>query len=445
MKKYALVGTGGRATTFLEGIVVSHRDAAQLCALCDVSPTRMQFYNDRIGGDWGGKPVPVYAAEDFDRMLAEQRPDAVVVTSVDSTHGDYIVRALAAGCDAITEKPMTTEAETCRAILEAAESSEGEVRVCFNYRWQASSTRIRELIAAGEIGEVKSVHLDYALDTRHGADYFRRWHSDKSQSGGLQIHKSTHHFDLVNWWIDAIPEEVFAYGGLVFYGKENALARGDEKLTRYDRYTGTESAGDPFALDLAANENLRQLYLHAEKETGYLRDRNVFREGIGIEDTLAMLVKYRTGVVLTYSLNAFSPVEGYRVVFHGSRGRLEYQHWGGSHIIAGQTDAELAAEQESGGKFEELLVRPHFKPARAVEIPAQHGGHGGADPLLAEQIFATNPPEEKLGRNAGAEQGAASVIVGIAANESLRTGSPVRAADLITLRPDAKRLSELTR
>jgi hypothetical protein len=50
-----------------------------------------------------------------------------------------------------------------------------------------------------------------------------------------------------------------------------------------------------------------------------------------------------------------------------------------------------------------------------VEIPWQPGAHGGGDPLIVEQIFSSSPPEEHLGRNAGYEQGAASILVGIAA------------------------------
>jgi predicted dehydrogenase len=442
-KTFALVGTGGRASMFLEAMADRFPDTNELCALCDLSETRMAYYNRRLEQVWNAQPVPTYPAADFDRMLAVHRPETVIVVSMDATHHDYILRALAHGCHVITEKPMTVDAPKCRAILEAAARSDRRVRVCFNYRWQAGPTQIKRLLASGAIGTMKSVALEYALDTSHGADYFRRWHSDKRNSGGLLVHKATHHFDLVNWWIDAIPEEVFAWGDLVFYGRENAVARGDEAFTRYERNADGGSA-DPFAL-LLEGEELEGLYRDAEAETGYVRNRNVFRDGITIEDTMAVLVKYRTGVVLTYSLNAFSPIEGMRVVFHGDRGRLEYAQFGSSHINRGQKDAELAAEQNRGGAFEQLRLMPHFQPGRDVEIPWQPGAHGGGDPLIVEQMFSPAPPEEHLGRNAGSEQGAASILVGIAANEAIATGQPVKLKDLVTLRPQATRLSELTR
>lgn len=79
------------------------------------------------------------------------------------------------------------------------------VRVTFNHRYAPRHTKIRELIEEGVIGQVFSVHFEWLLSTKHGADYFRRWHRDNRNSGGLLVHKSTHQFDLVNFWIDSQP------------------------------------------------------------------------------------------------------------------------------------------------------------------------------------------------------------------------------------------------
>jgi predicted dehydrogenase len=260
----------------------------------------------------------------------------------------------------------------------------------------------------------------------------------------LLVHKSTHHFDLVNWLIDAVPEEVFAFGDLKFYGKKNALARGEIERTKYDRYTGVaEAENDPFKLTLEEG-SAKELYLNAEADSGYIRDRNVFRDDIDIEDTMGLVVRYRTGAILTYSLVAYSPIEGFRVTFTGDKGRLEYTEMHSSHIIKGQTDEELAEEQEAeGGHKISLRLYPMFGQGHDVPIALSKGGHGGADPLLQEQIFSPNPPEEKLARNAGHEQGAASILIGIAANQSIKSGEPVVINDLCSLRPDAKKLSEL--
>jgi predicted dehydrogenase len=441
-KRYALVGTGVRSNYFISPLVADYQKESELVAFCDPSPTRMAYYNARLTGELGYHAVPTYAPDQFDVMLREQRPDCVIVTTKDSLHHDYIVRALRSGCDAITEKPMTIDAEKCRLILDTVERTKRHLRVAFNYRWSAHRTKVKELVMAGTIGAVKSVNVEYLLNTAHGADYYRRWHAHMAESGGLLVHKSTHHFDLVNWWLDAIPEEVFACGRLDFYGRASAIARGDEARTRYARYTDQPASdGDPFQLSLHSAEDLEELYFKAEKDGGYLRDRNVFREDIDIYDNMSAVVRYRTGELLNYSLLSFSSREGMRVSLNGDRGRIEYHELQPTHILANAEPAQRTVADQGG---EAIRVYPHFKPSYDVPVVPLPGNHNGADPVLAEQMFSASAPADPFNRAAGHEQGAASILIGVAANNSIASNRPVRINDLAPLRPAAKKLSELT-
>lgn len=212
---------------------------------------------------------------------------------------------------------MTVDAERCARILDTVRETGNTLTVAFNYRFNPVHEKVRALLAEGAIGEVLSVHFEWLLDVRHGADYFRRWHREKQNSGGLMVHKSSHHFDLVNWWLADRPQEVFGYGRLGFYGREAGERHGLRRA--YDRAHGAApAADDPFALDLAADDTLRALYLDAEQDDGYLRDRNVFDGPVTIEDDMAVLVRYTRGATMTYHLTAYSPWEGYRVMFNGS-------------------------------------------------------------------------------------------------------------------------------
>lgn len=447
VRKFAYVGTGGRVKMFLDPVAERFGGEAEIAALCDPSMTRAKYHRRRLQERFGYSEVPVYGAGEFLRMLQEVLPDQVVVCTIDRAHDQYIVEALRAGCDVVTEKPMTIDHERCQRILQAVQETGRSVRVAFNYRWAPGATKVKELLAAGTIGRIFQVNMEYLLNTSHGADYFRRWHANKEDSGGLLVHKSTHHFDLINWWIDGIPANVFARGGLFFYGRDNAVARGDERLTRYPRYFGNDTEGDPFAYrfgDSLAEDDVyeKNLYLEAEVETGYLRDRNVFRDDISIEDVMNVIVRYRDGALLNYTLNAFSPREGYRVTFTGERGRIEYEEDHGAHLLD-EKGRRIPVNEHAHGGAHRLRVFPHFKPPYDVPVAAGEGGHGGGDRLLQEQIFAIRPPVDPFGRSAGHEQGAASILVGIAANESIRSGQDVRLDDLVALAPDAIRLSQL--
>jgi predicted dehydrogenase len=294
---------------------------------------------------------------------------------------------------------------------------------------------------------VHSVNLEYLLDTNHGADYFRRWHAHADESGTLLVHKSTHHFDLVNWWLDAIPAQVFAQGDLVFYGKDNAVARGDGHLTPYARYTGEPAAkDDPFRLDLTESEPFRRLYLEAESDSGYQRDRNVFRDDITIQDQVSLNVRYRTGELLTYSLVCYSPREGMRVTFNGDRGRIEYHEFIGTHMNRAVRPRDFKLDVKPGAEAEGEWIRvfPHFKNSYLVPVVAQEGPHGGADEILNRSFYAPGAgTQDEWGRFAGQEQGAASILVGIAGVESMKRNLPIKISDLVALRPEATHLSQL--
>src|SRR5688500_5864743 len=178
-RRYAFVGTGGRVRTFLDPVASRFAAEAEIVGLCDLSLVRANYHNSRLQSAFGYAPVPVYAAAEFSRMLSETRPDVVVVCTIDREHDAYIVAALRAGCDVVTEKPMTVTVGKCAAIFEAVRETGRSVRVAFNYRWSPGATKVRELLAAGTIGQVRHVTMEYLLNTSHGADYFRRWHAQK--------------------------------------------------------------------------------------------------------------------------------------------------------------------------------------------------------------------------------------------------------------------------
>ncbi len=232
-------------------------------------------------------------------MLTEATPDTVIVRTVDATHHDYLIWAMEAGCDVITEKPMTTEAEKCRRVLATHRRTGRSCRVTFNYRYSPPRSQVKDLLMSGAIGDVLSVDFHWLLNTHHGADYFRRRHSKKENWGDLFVHKSTHHFDLVNWWLGAMPVSVMATGKREFYTAATARRMGLTGLHERCR-TCPEKSQCGFALDLSASTSLKAFYVDQEGHDGSFRDRCVFRDDIDIEDTMNALVTYATGATLSF-------------------------------------------------------------------------------------------------------------------------------------------------
>jgi len=435
-KRYAIVGMGGRSDMYSTALLKDYAETAQLAAFCDVNQTRMDYYNQRHGQKLSTAPVATYRPDRFDEMVREQDIDTVIVTSIDRTHHRYIIRAMELGCDVITEKPMTVDAAKCQAILDTVKRTNQKLTVTFNYRYSPRNAKTRELIASGAIGQVHSIHFEWLLDTKHGADYFRRWHRDKRNSGGLMVHKATHHFDLVNWWIGSVPETVFGMGDLSFYGRANAEQRG--QIDFYDRAHGRDHAkDDPFALHLDQHDDLREMYLNAEHEDGYLRDQSVFGDNINIEDDMGLMVRYRNGAMMTYHLTAYSPWEGYRIAFNGCKGRLESEVFENSYVSGDSDDANRPEVRDDESlaikESTRILLRPHWGPPQEIEVDEGNGegGHGGGDVRLLADLFGP-PADDPLGRLASHIDGAHSILTGIAANRSFATGQPVRVSDLVT-------------
>lgn len=389
MKKYVVVGTGWRGTfSYIEPLLKEYQDCAQLCAVCDINGKRAKFTSEYFHVD-----VPAYT--DFDQMLKDHQPDVVIVTTKDCAHEEYIVKALEFGCDVISEKPMTTTDEMCARILEAEKRTGHKVTVTFNCRFMPFYVKLKELVSSGVVGDVLSVHLEWLLDTSHGADYFRRWHSIRANSGSLLIHKSTHHFDLVNWIIDDEPVKVNAFGTRRFYGHSRE-ERGER--CRDCKYKDTCE----FFIDIDKEERglWTKMYKECESEDGYIRDRCLFSDVIDIEDSVSVNVRYAKGAVMSYSLTAHSPYECMKIVINGTKGRLE---------------GDTAFGKENLKFYDREGQCITFDRSRVKQMP---GGHGGSDPAMRNNLFR-GYTEDPLHQMADTRAGAMSIGIGIAANKSM--------------------------
>jgi predicted dehydrogenase len=378
---------------------------------------------------------PTYA--NFEKMVQERKPDLVIVTTKDSNHHEFIIKGLDMGCDVLTEKPMTTDEFKCQEIIDAERRSNKNLIVGFNYRWSPYMTKIKELLMEEKIGKVTSVDFHWYLNTYHGASYFRRWHGLRQAGGTLWVHKATHHFDLLNWWLDSDPEEVFAYGDLEHYGS-NGPFRGNncrdcEHKDKCD-----------FHWDITENEFLTNLYVKNEHHDGYIRDNCLFRDEINIYDKMSAQIKYANNVFVNYSLTTYSPFEGWRIAFNGTDGRLEA--WQDIPYVEEQdvSQAELHAQemnQNSGDIYYKPLISHNlWSDYERIMVGNERGGHGGGDKRLHDKIFVHPEKEDPYERAAGVRDGAMSVLIGVAARNSIESGHPVRIAELTDLQPRAKRI-----
>jgi predicted dehydrogenase len=261
------------------------------------------------------------------------------------------------------------------------------------------------------VGKIHSVDFHWYLDTSHGTDYFRRWHGIKAKSGSLWVHKATHHFDYVNWLLDAEPVQVQAYGGIKRYG-----AAGPYRHTHCRPCPHKNDC--KFYWDMTKSESAMALYGKVEHVDGYLRDACVFRPEITTYDTMTATVKYTNDAIMSYSLNAYMPIEGFSIALNGDFGRVEIRDYA-------RQPFEVPSEME-------VYIIKAFGTRTKVDVPTVAGEHGGADDVLRDLVFRRPQVADHL-KLPDSRAGAMSCLTGIAARRSCEENRPITISELVRL------------
>ncbi len=427
-KRYAVCGVSGRAINmWIDPIIKRFSQVAEVVALLDIDPIRKQVCTDALPAT---EKVPFYLDTQFDKMLKETKPDALIVVCMDRFHAKYIIAGLEHDLDVITEKPMTTNWEDALKVREAEKKSKGKVTCTFNYRYNPVHRLIREMVIDGKVGRVTNVDLTWYIDIRHGSSYFNRWNRMRENSGSLSIHKSSHHFDLVNWWIDGVPTTVHAMGALNFYGpngpfnpsKKDGRHCSDCKEAMkcpYHCRWNTRASSIPFSEEhLASSFNTKR-----KQFTTYRPDMCIFDSEINIYDTFIANVKYANGALLNYSANFSTPYEGYRLAINGTHGRIESEEWGGQ----GSTGFPSPAKEQ---QFVDYY--PIFGSKQRLWAVAPVGGHGGGDPIIQEDVFMGVDSRRNYKILADSFDGLAAISIGDAVFKSIKTGKIIDLSKVVT-------------
>ena len=393
--KLALIGAGNRITfQYALNLYQKFQDTVTIVGVFDQNMTRANKLSERLENK-----VKVYSSAEA--LISESGCDTVLIGTLDATHDYYIDLAMRLGCDVICEKPITTTKEKANIIINAEKETQKKLTITFNYRFTLFATTIKETLKSHSIGKIESIHFEWLLDQAHGADYFRRWHREKKNSGGLAVHKATHHFDLINWLIEKKPIEVYAKGGLYFYGAKNSLFNGTNCRVCLHKDECK------FYKDYSNDEAINSMFYQAEHEDGYFRDGCVYSDKIDIEDTITALISYEDNIDMSYKLIAYAPYEGYRLSITGDKGRIEAEDFHG--LVGPYANKQiylLNVYDDNGNKKE-------------INVPVSSGSHGGGDDRMMEMIFANKIITDPLNHMANSEAGFNAAYIGMAINLSL--------------------------
>lgn len=369
-----VIGAGGRGTLARH----AHKpgQGSRVVACCDIDEKLRKPTRDWYGSD-------VFFAQDY-RELLTQDIDAIFVTTPDYLHEEQAVAALEAGKAVYLEKPMAITTAGCDRILETAHKAGTKLYLGHNMRHMRFVLRMKELIDAGAIGEVKAAWCRHFVS--HGGDwYFKDWHAERRFSTGLLLQKAAHDIDVIHWLCGSYTELVNALGGLTLYDQITARRAPTEKPL---------AQADPNIWPPLTQTGLNPV--------------------IDIEDLSMMQMRLKSGVLACYQQCHYTPDYWRNYTFIGTEGRIE--NFGDL-----QDDAVIRLWNQ----------RTNYNATgdEVFAVPPDPGGHGGADAKIVAEFVRFVRDGGKINTSPLAAR--YSVAAGCAATESLRNGGvPVEVPDV---------------
>jgi UDP-N-acetyl-2-amino-2-deoxyglucuronate dehydrogenase len=204
--KVALVGCGKVAVKHLKAILSFSRDI-ELVGLADINPEAPGALCRACGlPPVKAAAVPVYA--DYHKMLDDQAPDLVAVTTASGSHYEIAAAAIAAGAHVLVEKPLTLSLREADQLLEAARSRKVLIAVGHIYRFFPMVRMLQEDLRKGLFGRVLYGQVDVFWG--HDQAYYDQaaWRGTWSQDGGALMNQSIHALDLMTWLLGSPVREV---------------------------------------------------------------------------------------------------------------------------------------------------------------------------------------------------------------------------------------------
>ncbi len=176
--------------------------AAGRLVVCDQDPRRVEEVRATVPQVAAGYP-------DLAAMLAAEQLDAVSIVTPDHLHRPHAEQCLAAGCHVLLTKPLATNLADGAAIVQAADRADRVLMVAHERRFRARTRAIRELVQAGELGEIVHLRVD-AIQDKRGQFSRSPWYASVEAGRSALVGSGIHEVDLLRYLIDRPIRSVYA-------------------------------------------------------------------------------------------------------------------------------------------------------------------------------------------------------------------------------------------
>ncbi len=183
MLKLAILGNGGFAKVHARNAI---RAGAEVVALCGRNKEKLAAFNQEIGGG-----ARVYLSGEFEKMLAAEKLDALIIALPPFARQDEFVTAARQGINIFVEKPIAASLSEGQAMVKAAANSGIITMSGFHMRMSQPVKRVKGLIEDGTAGRPVLFQGAYSCNSLHNA-----WYIDKDRSGGQIFEQVIHLYDM---------------------------------------------------------------------------------------------------------------------------------------------------------------------------------------------------------------------------------------------------------
>ena len=373
MKKIGIgvIGCGGRLRDVLTHLQAA-TDQVEVVALCDPNPHSIQAARERFN--------PAARQHADEQALAnDPAVDWVMVGSWNCLHARHVIAAFDAGKHVFCEKPLALTVADCLSMRAAWKKSGRRFSIGFTLRYSPHYRRIREIIAAGKLGQILSMEFNETIPFNHGGYIHADWRRKTEWAGSHLLEKCCHDLDLANWMTGSVAVKAASFGGCDFFTPANAyhMARigkspeGRDAFTTWNRPNIMGNVNNPF--------------------TG---DKDIL-------DNQVAILQYANGIRSTFHTNCNSGIPERRMYICGTEGALR------ADVMNGQLEMQRIG-------FNTVLENCRTDAA---------GGHGGGDAILgaslADTMLRGAEPLSTL------EDGLRAAFTAFGIDEAQRTGTVV--------------------
>ncbi len=421
MKKItvAIAGLGSRGLQTYARCLEKYPDRAELVAVADIRPDRVQTAAERYG-------IPADKCFDSVESLlkAPKQADVLFICTPDDLHYKPAIDALNLGYHLLLEKPAARSAEECRHIAQLAEEKGLHVVVCHVLRYTVFYQTIKQLIDEGKIGQIMNVQGIERVAYWHQAHSYVRgnWHV-AADTTPMILAKCCHDMDILLWLTGKSCEKVTSFGHLTHFTKENLPAGAPERCTdgcphadtcvyNAERYYLDQfrRGGDCWPVNVVAPEPTEEKVLAALKNGDY--GRCVYRMDNDVVDHQVVGLQLSDDVTVSFTMTAFTATGGRCLRLCGTKGE-----------IAADMEHDTIRVMEFGKEPVEIDVR---------KLTDDFSGHGGGDGRMVAEYLDVLEGKPMSAAMTTISRSVESHYVALAAEASrLRGGETIRLDEFV--------------